>query len=69
MMNIVNVNTTSKTLHVEQYEGQSYEIADYEWVSTEFVNNRIIVKGLFKASKNTSKAGLFNFVSNSVIAP
>lgn len=51
MMNIVNVNTSSKTLHVEQYEGQSYEIADYEWVSTEFVNDRIIVKGLFKASK------------------
>ena len=51
MINVVNVNTSAKTMYVEQYEGKSYEIEENEWVSTNFTDNRIIIKGLFKGSK------------------
>lgn len=51
MMNIVNVNTSTKTMHIEQYEGESYETADYEWEETHFINERILIKGMFMASK------------------
>ena len=64
MMNIVNVNTSTKTMHIEQYEGDGLEVAEYEWVSTHFTNERIIIKGLFKTSKKPFSLSLPSMFTN-----
>ena len=51
MMNIVEVNTSAKTMRIEQYEGDGLEVAEYGWEATHFTNERILIKGLFKTSK------------------
>ena len=47
MLNIVNVNTRAKTVHVEAREGSRWEESNYEWISTDFTPTDIIIKGAF----------------------
>lgn len=47
MLNIVNVNTRAKTVHVEAREGSRWEESNYEWISTNFTPADIIIRGAF----------------------
>ena len=47
MLNIVNVNTRAKTVHVEAREGSRWEESNYEWISTDFTPTDIIINGAF----------------------
>ena len=47
MLNIVNVNTRAKTVHVEEREGNRWSESSYEWISTNFTPDDVIIRGAF----------------------
>lgn len=47
MLNIVTVNTRAKTVHVEEREGSRFVEHNYEWISTNFTPNDVIINGAF----------------------
>lgn len=47
MLNIVNVNTRAKTVHVEEREGSRWSESSCEWISTNFTPTDVIINGAF----------------------
>lgn len=47
MLNIVIVNKSKKSLHIECYEGSQYKFFNYQWCNTylDLVKNFIILTG------------------------